>query len=99
MPLGCCDTTTKVGPKLACLRKPLNLELIKDFCTGPLSDEMMSKAEQFLLERMTNVREAKTFDVYRYEQYRDVGQLDFNELTFAALAQSENTLKGLIISV
>ena len=64
MPLGGCDTTTKVGPKLACLRKPLNLELIKDFGTGPLSDEMMSKDEQFLLKRMTNVWEAKTFDNY-----------------------------------
>ena len=75
-----CDTTSKVGPKLACLKKPLNLELLEGFGVAPLSDDMVSKAETFLLESLTKTRDVSTFDQYRYEQYHDLGVMDFNNL-------------------
>ena len=75
-----CDTTSKVGPKLACLHKPLNLELLRDFGVDPLTDDMISRSEMFLLQSLAKSRHVTTFDQYRYEQYHDVGQLDFNKL-------------------
>ena len=35
-----CDTNSKVGSKLACLKKSLDLELLKDFGLKSLNDDM-----------------------------------------------------------
>lgn len=75
-----CDTTSKVGPKLACLKKSLNLELIKDFGITPMTESMINNAEKFLLDCLPKSREVAKFDDYRYEQYHGSETLDFNKL-------------------
>ena len=73
-----CDTTSKVGSKLACLNKPVDLSRINDFGRSPLDQEMIKNAEKFLLQCLNKQRNAATFDDYRYEQYYD--STDFNNL-------------------
>ena len=61
-----CDTTSKVGPKLACLNKAVNLGRIKGFGIEPLlTDQMILNAETFLLECLNKTRDVASFDEYR----------------------------------
>ena len=73
-----CDTTSKVGLKLACLNKPVDLSLIHNFGKNHLDLDMIVNAEKFLLQCFNKQRDAATFDDYRHEQYYD--STDFNKL-------------------
>ena len=75
-----CDTTSKVGGKVSCFTKSLNLELLEGFGSDSLSEEMLDGAEQFLLATLTKARDVKSFDDYRYEQYHDMKALGFGKL-------------------
>ena len=56
-----CDTTSKVGSKLACFKMSLNLELLEGFGIQPLTPNMSSKAEKFLLSCFPKSRDLSTF--------------------------------------
>ena len=73
-----CDTTSRVGPKLACINKTVELSNVDDFGRSPLNEEMITNAERFLLQCLKKQRDVLTFDDYRYEQYYD--SVDFNKL-------------------
>lgn len=75
-----CDTTSKVGAKLSCFTKSLNLELLNGFGEQPLTEEMIISAEKFLLQTLHKHRDAESFDEYRYAQYHDMNSLDFRKL-------------------
>ena len=45
-----CDTTSRVGPKLACINRTLDLSLINGFGVEPMNLAMIKNAERFLLQ-------------------------------------------------
>lgn len=77
-----CDTTSKVGSKLACFTKPLDLELLSGFGTAQLTEEMISNAETLLLQTLLRAsdEDVTSFDEFRYRQHYDDGVNDFNRL-------------------
>ena len=85
-----CDTTSKVGGKLSCFTKSLNMELLDGFTDHPLSEDSVIAAEQFLLETLTKQRAVQTFDEYRYEQYHDMKSMDFSKLVCCSSSIKEH---------
>ena len=85
-----CDTTSKVGPKTACLNKSLDLDLINDFGKAPMTESMIKQAEMFLINCLNKSRDVFTFDDYRYEQYHDTRTVDFNKLICTSSAIEEH---------
>ena len=77
-----CDTTSKVGMKLAFLKKPLDLSILEEFgvSANNFTEDVLGLAEQFLISVCKPKSSAKTFDDLRFEQYHDSKVLDFWKL-------------------
>ena len=92
-----CDTTSKVGPKLACINKSIDLSCISGFGRNPLDHEMMENAEKFLLQCLKKQRDVVTFDDYRYNQYYD--SVDFNNLVCCSSTIHEHIKRAYYQSI
>lgn len=63
-----CDTTSKVGSKRMGLQVTLNggFELLHSFGKEPLTQKMLSDAEEFLVHCVSKSTKSKRFDDLRY---------------------------------
>ena len=77
-----CDTTSKIGTKKAALRAAFDQgwELLKTFGNSPISDEMIMKAEKFLILCLSNNNE-EDFDQLRFNSFhKQAFKMDLEKL-------------------
>ena len=82
-----CDTTSKVGTKKSALRaaEETGDEQLHSFGKLPLSDDMVSAAEKFLVDCVSASDKVDTFDKLRFQKYHKKNfQLDFEKLSFTS---------------
>ena len=93
-----CDTTSKVGMKLAFMKKPLDLSLLEDFGVSAvhLTNDVIEKAERFLVSVCKPKSVANNFDELRYEQYHSVKNLDFWKLACTSAAIREHIRRAFL---
>ena len=65
-----CDTTSKVSTKKSALKvASLRSDLLEGFGQGPLTENMISSAEKFLVGCISDLDKVETFDELRHYQY------------------------------
>ena len=85
-----CDSTSKVGSKLAGLKASMDLSLLEGFGAEELSPKMISNAEKFLITGLKKT-DCSAFDEYRWEQYHNSRkELDFNQLVCCSSTLQEH---------
>ena len=92
-----CDSTSKVGRRLASLKTSMDISLLKGFGVDELSLQMISNAENFFVSGLKSTT-CSTFDEYRWEHYHNSKKLTL--ISLSAVPQRYNsTSKELIYSV
>ena len=84
-----CDTTSKVGTKKAALKAAecTGSELLSGFGKEPLSDDMITAAERFLVGCLSDTSTVESFDELRYHQYHKKS-FEFNLEKLAATSHT-----------
>ena len=91
-----CDSTSKVGPKLAGLKVSMDLSLLQEFGVAVLSQQMINNAEMFLVSTLKK-SDCSTFDEYRWEQYHNSKlELDFNQLVCCSSTIQEHIKRAYL---
>ena len=78
-----CDTTSKIGTKKSAFQtaEKSGEEYRKSIAKSPVTDDVISSAEKFLVDCLSNDKKVQTFDEVRYQTYHKKSfQVDFEKL-------------------